>query len=318
MLTGPKEFDLIEKFFASFPYRRKDVVLGIGDDAALIKVPEGRLLVDSTDTLVEGIHFFKGALPSAIGYKSLAVNLSDVAAMGATPCWVSLAITLPSIDEAWLEAFLQGFSSFFKTFDLQLIGGDTTRGPLSITPHVLGVADPLKILRRDAAKPGDMIYVTGTLGDAACALEALKENREPALPLLNRLYCPTPRVLEGSQLAGIANAAIDISDGLLADLNHILTCSKVGATIFPEKLPLSEEIREYIVLEKANQFALMGGDDYELCFTVSPDKKQAAETALTTVGCRYTCIGTIDTNPGLYLETANGRQVANIIGYQHF
>lgn len=313
-----KEFELIENFFGSLPFRRNDVVLGIGDDAALINVPTGKLLVSSTDTLVEGTHFFKGDSPHAIGYKSLAVNLSDLAAMGATPCWVSLAITLPSVDEAWLENFKQGFLSLFKLFNLQLIGGDTTQGPLSITVHVLGVVDPLKVLRRNAAKPDDLIYVTGTLGDAAFAVEELQKDKQPPLACLNRLYYPEPRVLEGIGIAGIANAAIDISDGLLADLNHVLNCSQVGAVLFPDKLPLSAEIRQHVSIEKAVQFALSGGDDYELCLTVSPDKAQEVGLALEKAECQYACVGSILAKEGIYLQTPDGMQLVNPSGYQHF
>lgn len=313
------EFKLIEDFFKPIAAHRKDVILGIGDDAALMQVPSGKLLVDSTDTLVEDVHFSKDTPPHAIGYKSLAVNLSDIAAMGATPCWVSLSITLSSINENWLTRFTEGFSVLMQAFNLQLIGGDTTHGPLSITVHVLGIAEPTKILRRDGAKAGDAIYVTGTLGDAAFALNQLQNAISPDEKLLERLYYPTPRTIEGSAINSIANAAIDISDGLLGDLNHILRQSQVGATLFTEKLPLSDEIRHNNPTEKAIEYALSGGDDYELCFTVSPHKEKTLQTALEKTKCRYTYVGNIQSAEGLYLETLEGRQlITNPAGYQHF
>jgi thiamine-monophosphate kinase len=313
------EFELIEHFFASMGPTRNDVLLGIGDDAALLRVPHGKLLVDSTDTLVEGVHFGKNTPPHAIGYKSLAVNLSDLAAMGATPCWASLSITLPSINESWLGEFAKGFSKLLETFNLQLIGGDTTCGPLSITVHLLGVVDPLKTLRRDTAKTDDIIYVTGTLGDAASALHELQIGHIPDETLLNRLYYPMPRIQAGNALGGIANAAIDISDGLLADLNHILIRSHLGAVIFPEKLPLSEKMRQNNTIEAAIEYALCGGDDYELCITVAPHSKKALEVSLETIKCPYTCVGVLKAAPGLYLQTSNDQQlINNPRGYVHF
>lgn len=316
-INGLREFSIIENFFASLPYSRKDVVLGIGDDAALVDVPPGKLLVSSIDTLVEGIHFFEEMPAHALGYKSLAVNLSDLAAMGATPCWVSLAITLPTAEESWLELFTQGFSLLLEKFKLQLIGGDTTQGPLSITVQVLGVIEPDKVLRRDAAKIGDIIYVTGSLGDAAFALNALQYHQQTIPDLLHRLYYPTPRVEEGIALGGIANAAIDISDGLLADLNHILTRSCLGAVIYPEKLPLSPWLCQSASFERSMRYALSGGDDYELCFTVSPSKEQELQNVLRAINCSYTPIGIVGAEKGLYVENAQGRKLASILGYQH-
>lgn len=313
------EFEMIDYFFASIDSHRNDVVLSIGDDAALIQVPPGKLLVSTSDTLVKGVHFSNDTPPDAIGYKSLAVNLSDLAAMGATPCWVSLSITLPTLNKTWLTAFTQGFSVLLKKFNLQLVGGDTTRGPLSVTVHALGIVDPTKTLRRNTAKPGDAIYVTGTLGDAAFALHQLKIKQTPDSSVLNRLYYPTPRIVEGLQLASIASAAIDISDGLLADLNHILKQSNVGALLFPEKLPLSEALRQNNTSDVAIHYALAGGDDYELCITVEPSKESLLKTTLEAAGCRYTHIGVIESNKGLYLQTQKGRKKVNKTrGYQHF
>lgn len=312
-----KEFDLIEQFFGSLKAKRDDVVLGIGDDAALLCVPPEKWLVDTTDTLVAGVHFFEDASPHAIGYKCLAVNLSDLAAMGATPCWVSLAITMPSVDEHWLRGFTQGFARLLDEFELSLIGGDTTQGPLSITVHVLGVVEKNHALRRDAAKSGDSIYVTGTLGDAACALATLKAHQIPLEPLRQRLDYPTPRVQAGILLGGVAHAAIDISDGLLADLGHILKRSHVGATLLTEQIPLSVWLQQ-MPHEQALTFALTGGDDYELCFTVSPEKECELASVFAKIQCNYSKIGIICTEPGLYLQNHQGRQRANLVGYEHF
>lgn len=313
------EFELIEKFFESLSICRKDVLLGIGDDAALIQVPPEKLLVSTTDSFIEGIHFFKDTPPEAIGYKALAVNLSDLAAMGSTPCWISLAISLPFIDAVWLERFAKGFATLLKQFNLQLIGGDTTKGNLSITVQALGVVDPDKVLYRRAAQVGDRIYVTGSLGDAACALNFLQRNQIPDAVLLKKLHYPMPRVCAGIALGGIANAAIDVSDGLLADLNHILMRSDVGATVFLEKLPLSPVLNKNASLESARQYALSGGDDYELCVTVSSENEKALQMALSALDCHYTMIGIIEERKGLYLETSKDRKhVTNIQGYQHF
>jgi thiamine-monophosphate kinase len=312
------EFDLIEKFFSTLPQNRKDVILGIGDDAALIKVPPKKLLAASTDTLVENVHFYPDTPAHAIGYKSLAVNLSDFAAMGAMPCWVSLALILPKIDERWIKSFTKGFSSLLKAFNLQLIGGNVTQGNLAITAHMLGTVEKLKTLRRNTAKPGDLIYVTGTLGDAGLAVQQLRKNHTSAPELIKRLYYPTPRVTVGIALGGIANAAIDISDGLMADLNHILNRSEVGAVLFPQNLPLSETIQRQVSHEKAIEFALSSGDDYELCFTVSPKKEKAMQKALEKLKCRYTYIGNITAKKKFYLKTSRGQKLANIKGYQHF
>lgn len=314
-----KEFDLIDKFFASLPYHREDVALGIGDDAALIRVPAGKLLVSCTDSFVENTHFFANAPAASIGYKSLAVNLSDIAAMGAIPCWVSLALTLPSVDEDWLANFTQGISSLLQKFNLQIIGGDTTRGPLSITVQILGTIESEKALCRKAAQPGDIIYVTGNLGDAACALEKLRNQQQPESELIHKLYYPTPRVFEGVAVSGIAHAGIDISDGLLADLNHILKKSQVGAVVFPEKLPLSSALLRNASAEEAKNYALTGGDEYELCLTVPPQKEKAFQIALDALQCPYTSIGSIEEKEGLYLETSTDRKlVTHISGYQHF
>jgi thiamine-monophosphate kinase len=244
------EFNLIERYFtrpAAAP--DPDVILGIGDDAALVRVPTGMELAVATDTLVEGVHFPPQTAPETIGHKALAVNLSDMAAMGAEPRWATLALTLPQADEDWLTAFSSGFLALAAAEGVQLIGGDTTRGPLSITVQILGLLPSGSALRRSGACAGDLVYVTGTLGDAGLALRMLQHahgSAAVAAPLAQRLNQPQPRTQEGLALRGIASAAIDISDGLCADLGHILAASGVGAHINLAALPLSADVAAYI------------------------------------------------------------------------
>jgi len=270
------EFSLIQHYFEQITTKRDDVLLGIGDDCALLDCPTDHLLAVSIDTLVADIHFFADVDPQTLGHKSLAVGLSDLAAMGATPAWFTLALTLPNIDEDWLQGFSQGLAKLAQHYNIQLVGGDTTRGPLSISIQVHGHVPTHLALQRSHANIGDIIYVSGTLGDAGAALQMqLKQwhddrlNDEDTQYLQQRLECPTPQLELGEKLRGIASAAIDISDGLAADLGHILNKSNVGARLDLNQLPLSPALAK-IDLQTAQQFALYSGDDYELCFTVPP------------------------------------------------
>lgn len=318
------EFDLIQSFFNRAKHNRSDVIQGIGDDAAILQVPVGQQLVVSTDTLVAGQHFCENAAPADIAYKSLAVNLSDLAAMGAKPAWILLALTLPTADECWLKKFTQGFFPLLERFQCQLVGGDITKGPLSVTVQALGFVPPGKALRRSGAQPGDSIYVTGTLGDAGLALAYLQN--KIAFPftqaqvtfLENRLYRPEPRIAVGLALRDMASSAIDISDGLAADLSHILSASQVGATIEMAKLPFSDSLRT-LVFEKACQFALSAGDDYELCFTVPKTGEIALQHNLDAIGCFYTHIGFINKDSSLLLKREDGSVfILKQTGFQHF
>lgn len=318
------EFDCIQHFFKQEKNNRKDVILGIGDDAALLKVSLDQLLVVSTDTLVSGRHFSENTLPTDIGYKALAVNLSDLAAMGAEPAWILLALTLPNADEIWLRKFTDGFFPLMQRFQLQLVGGDMTQGPLTITVQALGFVPPGKALCRIGARAGDRIYVTGTLGDAGLALELI--NKKNCLGLTSsqiftvkqRLNRPEPRVEIGLALRDIASSAIDVSDGLVADLGHILSANQVGAILQLEKLPLSYSLQT-LPREKAWQLALSSGDDYELCFTVPALHERALQQHLTTLNTAYTCIGTIKKEPELILLDKNGSTFSfDKTGYQHF
>ncbi len=311
------EFDIIRKFFTSNKVLRQDVALGVGDDGAVITPPEGQQIVITTDTLLENIHFLKKTSAFDIGFKALAVNLSDLAAMGATPAWVTLALTLPMADETWLADFSRGFFTLCEEHETQLIGGDLTHGPLSITVQAMGVIPTSQFIKRSGAKSGDLIYVTHTLGDAAAGLAFLQNKialQSPAQQqfILSRLNCPTPRVQIGNQLRGIASAAIDISDGLIADLKHILESSRVGASVNIDAIPLSKALREFVKKEEALSFALQGGDDYELCFTVPKDKKNQ-------IPLQCTCIGEItDSNELDLRHSDNTKYNQHIDGYQHF
>jgi thiamine-monophosphate kinase len=315
----PSEFALID-LIKQRVKSRSDVVLGIGDDAALLTVPNDQYLVVSTDTLNRGIHFPEDTLPEDIGYKALAVNLSDLAAMGATPAWASLAISLPNIDTDWLEKFLDGFFELADEHGVQLIGGDTTQGPLSITVTVQGFVPKEQALRRDAAKQGDEIWITGSIGDAAGGLAQWRAKGLQSAKLRYRLDRPTPRVNIGIALRGIANAAIDISDGLLADLSHILHSSKVGAEIEVCRIPMSKPLLDHYPDDQVRyRLQLTGGDDYELCFTAPAHQSLAIEQALVECGVVGTVIGHIVSGSELKCFDENG-EIFELgeKGFEHF
>jgi thiamine-monophosphate kinase len=285
------EFDLIDRI-RSRVQARDDVVLGIGDDAALVRVPVGRELVVAMDTLNAGVHFPDATAPADIGWKALAVNLSDLAAMGAEPAWCTLSLSLPKSDEAWLDRFLDGFLELAAQHRVTLVGGDTTQGPLSICVTVHGLVEPGRALRRAGARVGDDVWVTGTLGDAAAALALVFP--QPGLEALRqRLDRPIPRVAVGRALAGIAHACIDISDGLLADLDHICEASGVGMRVALADLPASEALRNAVGADARAGMQATGGDDYELCFTASPDVRDALGRVATETGVAFTRIGEV-------------------------
>lgn len=317
------EFSIIEEYFLKGNQARNDVLLGIGDDAAITNVPPGSQLVTSVDTLVEGSHFTSQSLPFDVGYKSAAVNLSDLAAMGAEPCWASLALTLPEVNKEWLAAFSEGLFAMLNQYEVQLIGGDTTRGPLSITVQVFGSVTDGKALRRSNARSGDLIYTTGTLGDAGLGLQVTQgrcrlssEHKEQVLAKLN---CPVPRVKQGMVLRNYATAAIDVSDGLLADLSHILESSHVGAKLMPENLPLSAAVKSTHPESNGWVLPLSAGEDYELCFTVAKENCAAMEAAVELLDCQVSCIGEIMPGSGLHCILSNGEEIfPEHSGYDHF
>lgn len=316
------EFDIIRRYFTRQRTDREDVGLGIGDDAALLLPPAGHELALTVDTLVAGVHFPEDTPAMAIGHKALAVNLSDLAAMGAEPAWLGLALSLPNVEHAWLDDFAQGFFHLAQAYEAQLVGGDTTRGPLSITVQAMGFVPRGQALRRHGAQPGDGVFVTGTLGDAAAGLllrqDGLSASSAAAAALLERLEMPTPRVEAGFALRGLASAAIDISDGLAADLGHILQASTVGAVIDIDALPLSAEFRS-LALAEAWQLAASAGDDYELCFTLPATYEAEMLARLSALGCACTRIGEISVDKGLHWRDGAGNQLdLSLGGYEHF
>ncbi|MGA9666569.1 MAG: thiamine-phosphate kinase [Gallionella sp.] len=314
------EFELIRRYFTR---PTPGALLGVGDDAALLQAGEGNVLAVSTDMLVSGIHFFPDADPFLLGHKTLAVNLSDMAAMGALPRWATLAIALPEANEAWLERFSAGFFALAQQYGVELVGGDTARGPLNLCVTIIGEIPKGKALLRSGARAGDEVWVSGRLGDAALALAHLQGNT--ALPEAEYAVCaralhqPQPRVSLGLALRGIANSAIDISDGLLADLGHILDTSNVGARIDLVKLPVSLQISNNYKWPLAIQCALAGGDDYELCFT-APAKRHADIISISTrLDLPLTCIGEIVAGRGCIVRDMAGKPLQpEGGGYDHF
>jgi thiamine-monophosphate kinase len=317
------EFNLIQRYFYNESRKRKDVVLGIGDDCALTSVPEGQLLATTTDTLVSQVHFPADTDPKDIAYKSIVVNLSDLAAMGAEPAWLNLSITLPNSNADWLKDFSEAFFEQLDYFGLDLIGGDTTTGPLAISITAMGFVPVNAALKRSGANAGDLIYVTNHIGDAGLGLAIAQgrhasTNPEHAEYLLSRLNRPTPRMAVGIALRNIASSAIDLSDGLAGDLPHILQASNQGAVIDLDKLPISAALLAEVGPEQAIQYALASGDDYELCFTVPEEQVEKMENALSSTSCGYQCIGRITGGTKIrYLNQGEEVDLA-LTAYQHF
>ncbi len=315
------EFGLIEHYFKR-PPRQTEVVLGVGDDAALLAVQgAARQLAVTTDTLIEGVHFASGAAGCDVGYKALAVNVSDLAAMGARPLAFLLNLSLPKADAAWLADFRDGLFALADAVGLDLIGGDTVRGPLAITITALGTVAPGEALTRRGARAGDRIYVSGLLGEAALGFLARsgRVSLPPSMqaPLFARLDRPLPRIAEGQALLGIASAAIDISDGLLADLGHILQASGVGATLDLRRLPVSDAYVAALATVGYDP-ALVFGDDYELCFTVPPERVPALAGIATRFACGFHDIGGIVAGAGCVVRDGEGLYVPARAGYNHF
>ncbi len=307
------EFDLIARIRARAALRG-DVVLGIGDDCALLAPPPGMQLAVTMDTLNSGVHFPPETASFDIGWKALAVNLSDLAAMGAQPAWCTLSLSLPEASEDFIDGFSDGFLSLAQQHDFALIGGDTTRGPLSISVTAHGLIEPGSALRRAGAQVGDAVWVSGTLGDAAGALRQWQQGGVMPPTLRDRLDRPTPRVALGRALRGVASSCIDISDGLLADLSHICRASGVAAQLDAQALPSSEALRQ--AFDTATRLALQasGGDDYELCFTAPAAQRDVLHALSQALNLPLTHIGDIVTGAGVCCE---GVDVA-AAGYQHF
>ncbi len=317
------EFSIIENYFQGRSFQRRDVALGIGDDCAITDIPEGQSLAVTTDTLVNGIHFPESTPPILVAQKAVAVNLSDLAAMGAEPAWLSLSLSIPEHDEQWLHEFSLGIQQMSEYYSVQLIGGDTVKGPLSITITAHGFIPKDQALTRSRAKPGDLLYVSGSLGDAALGLDICKGlvHAHPSHKnfALDRLNNPSPRVLVGTMLRRIASSCIDVSDGMLSDLKHILYASQCGALVHVDKLPLSHAMTQTVSAEQAYQYALNGGDDYELLFTVPESLKGQLELALVNANVSATCIGQIaGLNEKLRLTLDGEAYTTEINGYDHF
>lgn len=331
------EFDLIRRYFAQPAARLwggvaapPSLVLGIGDDCALLAPEPGQQLAISSDMLVQDRHFFADVDPCTLGHKALAVNLSDLAAMGAAPLGFTLALALPHADEAWLAAFSRGLLALAQQHRCPLVGGDTTRGPLNLCITVFGQVPVGQALRRSGAQPGDDIYLSGTVGDARLALEALLGHITLPADVLQRtrqrLECPAPRLALGQALRGIATAAADVSDGLLGDLGHILTASGVGAELYPETLLQSAAVSDAVrqqPLKLAWTCALAGGDDYELVFTAAPTARAAVQVAIERAHTAATRIGRVAAGRGVLLLGADGHalpsdQMPVLRGFDHF
>jgi thiamine-monophosphate kinase len=322
---GLGEFELIHRYFERPGRHDPGVALGIGDDCALLEPAPGQQLAVSTDMLVEGRHFFADVDPVALGHKALAVNLSDLAAMGAVPLGFTLALALPRVDEAWLAGFTQGLFALADASGCPLVGGDTTRGPLNLSLTVFGQVPAGQALRRDGARAGDDVWVSGTVGDARLALEALLGTHVLDADTLartrRRLEWPVPRLALGRALRGVASAAADVSDGLLGDLGHILAASGVGATLDVPALLAGPAVSEDLRRQPpalARTCALAGGDDYELVFTAPPSARDAVQRAGRDSGTPVTRIGQLQAEPGVQLRDTDGQGLAPPASFDHF
>ena len=333
--SNPGEFELIRRYFvrgAAAQGPEAGVILGIGDDAALLELPAGTQLVAAVDTLVAGRHFPLDADARSIGHRALAVNLSDMAAMGATPAWATLALTMPGADPDWLERFAGGLLDLADAHGVALVGGDTTRGPLTLSVQILGHVPRGEALRRSGAAAGDVLAVTGTLGDAGAGLEFTAEgsaaagagvraaavNPAAVAELIRRFEYPEPRVAFGLAARGIASAAMDVSDGLVGDLPKLAQASGLGAHVAVERLPLSDAMRAAVAGPQARDWALAAGDDYELLLAVPPQRLVALEAAARRLNLRLTAIGEFRTGSAVTWSLHGRDFVPGVRGYDHF
>jgi thiamine-monophosphate kinase len=316
------EFELIDRYF-SRAGRRADVILGIGDDAALVRPPAGADLAAAVDTLVAGRHFPWDSPPHSIGHRALAVNLSDLAAMGATPAWFTLALTMPDADPPWLEGFSAGLAALADAHGVELVGGDTTAGPLTISVQIMGHVARDTALRRGGGRPGDTLAVTGTLGDAGAGLELAMgrlttTDRPIAEQLIHRFEYPTPRVAFGAAARGIASAAIDVSDGLAGDLPKLAGASGVAAHVDVGRLPTSGALRQLVSPAAAAELALAAGDDYELLVAVPPARFDELTAIARRLNLTFTAIGELRPGSGVTWTLGGQPYAAPTRGYEHF
>jgi thiamine-monophosphate kinase len=329
------EFELIDHFFRDAGVARADVLVGIGDDGAVLRPPAGSDLVAVTDTLNEGVHFPAGCDARSVGHRALAVNLSDLAAMGAEPAWALLALTLPAYDESWLEAFTAGFAGLARTHGVALVGGDTTRGPLAVNVQALGFVPAGAGIRRGGAAAGDLLFVSGTPGEAAAGLAIeLGEHQATAgaggpagagdgagaaVDVLRRRFLyPEPRLALGRALRGIASACIDVSDGLLGDLGKLAAASGCGAAVELEQLPISPALLRFAGRPGGERMVLTGGDDYELCFAAPPGRAADVAAAAARCGVPVTAIGALREGAGVELRRAGCPEAFRHGGFDHF
>lgn len=317
------EFGLIARYFQDLGASRDDVALGVGDDGAVLVPPPGHDLVSVTDTLVEGVHFPRGSSARSVGHRALAVNLSDLAAMGAQPAWALLALTLPSVDEAWLEEFASGFAALARAHGVHLVGGDTTAGPLSVTVHALGFTPTGAHLRRSGGRPGDWVFVSGSPGDSTLGL-ALEQGRA-SVPdpdddrlLRDRFLFPTPRVELGRCLVGVASACIDVSDGLAGDLSKLAHASGCGAQVGLEYLPISGALWRNVSYDEAVRCALTGGEDFELLFSVPESRVDAVAEIVAATGVACAEIGRLEVAPGVRVNRKGIVTEFSHSGFDHF
>lgn len=313
------EFTIITKYFKQHQHDDARLALSIGDDAAVFDIATDQQCVVSLDTLIKGIHYPVNTSPFDIGYKSLAVSLSDMAAMGAEPKYAMLSLAINKEDDVWLEQFAAGFFQLINDYQINLIGGDTVAGAEAITTVVHGVVSRGQALTRSHAQVGDVIYISGAPGEAGMALQRVLAQQSCAEDLVERLNRPTPRVALGLKLHGIAHACIDVSDGLLADLEKICEASQVGATLYLEQLPVSEKLLAHVSLERARELVLTAGDDYELCFTVSPEHVPLINQLSQQLDLALTQVGVIHKAGAIKVVDQNGKQQQFCNkGYEHF
>ncbi len=326
-----KEFSIIERFFTAQSQPRQDVIIGVGDDCAITTVPTNQALATTTDTLVAGTHFLPDTRASDVAHKALAVNLSDLAAVGAVPAWISLALSLQEIDEDWLDEFSDTLARLCEYYGINLIGGDTTKGPLSITITAQGFVPPESVATRSGANRGDLIYVTGTLGDAGAGLDTLlgkldcyaaeglshQAQASAEAFLQARHHRPTPRLLAGTALRRTISSCIDISDGLLGDIRHIMKASQCGALINVDALPISTHLANVVSAKQAIDYALASGDDYELCFTLPEENVSELETLLNSSGVNFTCVGQMVGGAELTLMYQDSPYKTDSEAYEH-
>jgi thiamine-monophosphate kinase len=317
------EFDLISRFFSQLGARRDDVVLGVGDDGAVLECPQGAQLVAAIDSLVEEVHFPKGSPARSIGHRALAVNLSDLAAMGAQPAWALLALALPAADEVWLAQFSAGLDALARQHEVMLVGGDTTGGKLCVTVQIMGFVPRGAALTRSGGQPGDEVFISGTPGDAAAGL--LLEQSRLTVPdaahaqwLLERFRYPTPRVALGVALRGLASACIDVSDGLLGDCGRLAEASGCGVSLDYASLPVSEALRAAVGEERARELALTGGEDYELCFTVPAAKLKEFAARCPAAQFGWSRIGALRAQRGALVQRGASVMQVSHRGFDHF